>query len=386
MRIIRPMPDSALPPSDPAFERAKSLFLDGLARFEAGAYDEAERCYVESLRAWPGRTSTLVNLAATQRALGRPSNALITAQQVLQQEPDSVDAWLHRTMALLALQRHDEALPALERLLQLSPAQPDLWCSRGDLLRERGRLDEAAHAYRQARLHGAEPELIDYFLAALQPHGQVTRALPQGTPRSYVQSLFDGYAGDFDHHLVEVLRYRAPQALIQPLQGRRFQQALDLGCGTGLCGPLMRPLAQKLVGVDLSSGMLDKARELKVYDELAQVDIVEHLRAAQTPYDLVVAADVFIYVGELTPVFAEVRRLMPAGGVFCFSAELPEEGAVAQGVQLLPSLRYTHAEPYLREIASACGFDVMRMARAPVREDQRQPVDGLFVHLVRRAT
>ena len=43
---------------------------------------------------------------------------------------------------------------------------------------------------------------------------------------------------------------------------------LDAGCGTGLCGALVAPFARRLLGVDLSEGMLAHAMEKSVYHEL----------------------------------------------------------------------------------------------------------------------
>ena len=209
---------------------------------------------------------------------------------------------------------------------------------------------------------------------------------PATAPAAYVTGLFDNYADEFDSHLVGALRYQAHRQLVDQLVATcggdaRFESALDLGCGTGLCGPLVRPVVARLTGVDLSSRMLDKARELAVYDRLAHADIVEFLAGSEERFDLVLAADVFIYVGDLEPVFARLERAM-AEGVFCFSVEsLDGDGA---GLRLLPSLRYAHSEAYLERLASQHGFQVVAMKHAPVREEQGQVIEGLYVILHRR--
>ena len=107
--------------------------------------------------------------------------------------------------------------------------------------------------------------------------------MPASVPKRYVQSLFDDYADTFDEHLVNALRYEAHRFLVDNLRGvglERFHAALDLGCGTGLCGPLVKRAVQRLDGVDLSPLMLDKARALGVYELLVQGDLVQHLRGA----------------------------------------------------------------------------------------------------------
>ena len=366
--------------SDPSFEQAKALFLSGLARYEAGQYAQAEQQFLSSLALLPQRVSTLVNLAAVRLKLGRPQEALQVADHVLALEPANGDALLHRANALLQLNQQAQALQSFEQLLEVDPTLAPVWSTRGDILRELGRLPEAAHAYRQAISHGGDAELCGYYLAALG-----TQPSPTVAPRAYVEGLFDDYAAQFEQHVVQALHYRAHEVLAQPLAAlhrARFNSALDLGCGTGLCGPLVKPLAQRLVGVDLSSQMLARAQALGVYDELVHADIAEHLQATPERHDLVLAADVFIYIGELSSIFAAVSRRMDAGGVFCFSTEVASPGA--EGFELLPSLRYAHSQTYLRALADAHGFEVARLVQEPIREDQRKAVDGVFVHLVKR--
>jgi predicted TPR repeat methyltransferase len=140
-------------------------------------------------------------------------------------------------------------------------------------------------------------------------------------------------------------------------------------------------LTERLAGVDLSQRMLDKARELGVYDELEHADIVDAVRNTERQHDLVLAADVFIYVGDLAPIFAAVHRVLIVGGVFCFSAEIA--GRASPGFELLPSLRYAHSEHYLREQAARHGFEVLALRRQAMREEQRKTIDGLCVYLTR---
>jgi predicted TPR repeat methyltransferase len=402
-------------PAQDAFEQAKQLFLDGLQAFQAQRFHIAEQRFQASLALLPGRISTLVNLAATQVKLARPQDALATAEQVLAAEPGNADAWFHKASALGQLARHREALAGYEKVLALGTlpaaepwlrhgqtlqaldqperalasydkalaADPKLaqaWSNRGGILREMKRNEEAAEAFRQALAHGADPELHHYYLASVS--GQAT---PPTAPAHYVETLFDDYADDFDAHLVDVLGYRAHRTLAEYLAalGRGpFRAALDLGCGTGLCAPLLKPMTQRLAGIDLSGLMLDKARSLNLYDELVHADIVEHLRRTDQRYDLVTAADVFIYVGDLEPVFAALDHALEAKGLLCFSAECAADEA--GDFVLLPSLRYAHSERYLRALAARHGYELLQLVRAPIREDQRETVPGLYVYLARR--
>jgi predicted TPR repeat methyltransferase len=365
--------------ADIRFESARQLFLDGLAAFEAGRYAAAEHAFLASLERLPQRVSTLVNLAAVRLKLGHAEGALDAADLVVAIEPGNPEALFHRATALDRLGRHAEALPAYDRVLAVAPTLAPAWSQRGGVLRELGRLDEAARSFERAVEHGADTALHAYYLGAVGAGRS-----PATAPRPYVQALFDGYAEQFDAHLVDVLGYRAPQTLVTHLTalGRGpYRSALDLGCGTGLCGPLVKPLATRLVGIDLSAPMLDKARALGVYDGLVCADIVEHLATTTEPHDLVLAADVFIYVGDLGPVFAALERVVAPGGVFCFSAERARDGVT--DFELCPSLRYAHAEPYLRRLAAEHGFEVAALHAAPIRADQHETIAGFYVFCVR---
>ncbi len=367
--------------ADEAFERAKAEFLAGLACQQAQDYTQAERHYLASLAHLPDRPSTLVNLAATQLQLGRPAQALASADAALAGEPDSPEALLHRGSALAQLGRPAEALTTFERLALQVPDHPLAWSHRGSLLRELGRTDEARAAFQQALRCGGDPELHRYYLA-----GVGSQDPPPAPPRAYVERLFDGYAGDFDEHLVGKLGYCAHTGLADRLCAclgqERAQSALDLGCGTGLCGPLLRPLTQRLTGLDLSARMLTRSRERGVYDDLVQADAVEFLAAAPAGFDLVVAADVLIYIGDPEPLFAALQHAMRRG-LFALTVEVCDDTPAGPGWQLLPSLRYAHVPAQLLTLARQKGFEPVTVEYGPVRHDQGQPVDGLYVVLQR---
>jgi predicted TPR repeat methyltransferase len=362
-----------------SFEQARDFFLQGNQHYQAGRFEQAERDFEASLALLPGRPSTLTNLGAARLKLGRANDALQVLDEALQQEPDNVEALGLRATALAELGLRREALAAFDRVLALDPKIAQAWSLRGSVLNELGRAEEAAHSYQQAIELGADAQLHRYYLAAL-----ARDAAPPTAPRQYVEALFDSYADGFDSQLVSGLNYQAPQRLAQGLAAlqRRFDAALDLGCGTGLCAPLVKPYCARVDGVDLSAGMLEKARSLGVYTQLAHADIHDFLDAADARYDLVIAADVFIYVGALESVFEQVARLMPAGGVFCFSLE---EASEAERLVLRASRRYAHSEAYIRDLAARHGFAVRSLARAPVREEQRTPVPGLYFWLARSA-
>jgi predicted TPR repeat methyltransferase len=362
--------------SAPDFEAAKAAFLQGLQHQQAGRWGVAEEAYRASLQHLPGRPSTLTNLAAVLNATGRPAEALPLLAQALVAEPGNADAWFQQAEAQAALSALPDALASIERVLALQPEAGPAWSRRGGLLKDLGRPQEAVAALQRALTLGADVEINRYLLASLE--GRDAPPLP---PAGYVQALFDSYATGFDEQLVDKLQYRAPEQLVQGLPRATFASALDLGCGTGLVGRLLRPRVQALHGVDLSGGMLERARALGVYDTLEQADIVQHLRHTALRHELVVAADVFIYLGDLSAAFAGVRRVLDDDGVFAFSVELADD---AVAFELRPSSRYAQSERYLRELATAHGFEWLALRRGPLRLEQREPIEGLYAWLTPR--
>jgi predicted TPR repeat methyltransferase len=211
---------------------------------------------------------------------------------------------------------------------------------------------------------------------------------PARSPPAYVRGLFDPYAEDFDTHLLGELHYRGHEAVVQAAtragHGRRWQHVLDLGCGTGLCGRALRSSAARIDGVDLSPTMVDAARRSGAYAELTQGDVADHLHRTPLRHDLVLSADVFIYIGDLDAVFAGVRRVLLPQGLFVFSVETLADDAAAgtpPGYVLRPSLRYAHRQDDLRRLAAAHGMAVVDWQPFVVREEQRQPVGGAVVTL-----
>jgi predicted TPR repeat methyltransferase len=305
--------------------------------------------------------------------LRRPVEAGPCFERVVQLAPARAEAWFHLAQTWQLVNQPERAVQAYDGCLALRPQHAASWSQRGTALRDLGRHDEAAASFERALALGDDSGLNAWYLAALRGG-----SAPASAPRGYVQQLFDDYADEFDHHLVDQLGYCAPEVLQRLLVGlgrEPFEHGLDLGCGTGLCGPLLRPLAQRLTGVDLSQPMLDAARRRGSYDALLQADLVDHLAGTDDRHDLVVAADVFIYVGDLTPVFSGVRRVLQPGGVFAFSVE-PAPAGPAWVLQ--PSLRYAHGDAALRALAAANGLQVQRVERGALRVDEVYTVQGEY--------
>ncbi|WP_395448192.1 methyltransferase domain-containing protein [Aminobacter sp. UC22_36] len=275
---------------------------------------------------------------------------------------------------------HAAAAELMLGALEIAPKWAMGWFRLGEMQQAAGQMEAAAEAWRMS----LKLEPTDRPGAALKL--QLIGAVPAADcpPSAFVEMLFDQYAEKFDHALVETLHYRVPELLTAAIAAtgrRQFGHAVDLGCGTGLMGVKLRPVAQRLDGYDISAEMLRKARDKGVYDRLDKADLQELEFAGETA-DLVTAADVFMYLGALDKVFASVMKMLAPGGLFAFSVErLAGEGVF----ELQESRRYAHSEAYVHGLIMAAGLRLVLLEHAVIRQDRREPVEGLIVVTERAA-
>lgn len=270
------------------------------------------------------------------------------------------------------------AIEILQQALDLAPGWHAGWFRLGEYLKGAGALDEAAEAW--SRAIAADPD--DPLGAGI--NRDLIRPVPisESMPSKFVELLFDQYAPRFETSLVEKLDYRGPQLLLEAMQGAglvRATRALDLGCGTGLMGALLRPHVDWLGGYDISQGMLSEAEAKADYDLLDKQDIAALALETDT-YDLIVAADVFIYLGALERVIGWcVDALMP-GGLLAFTVELGDAP-----VRLHETRRFSHSHAYVEGLLADAGFTTTQLAPAVLRKDRGQDVASLIVTARRAA-
>ncbi|MBB4567392.1 methyltransferase domain-containing protein [Rhizobium leucaenae] len=276
------------------------------------------------------------------------------------------------------------AAELMEQALELTPNWAAGWFTLATYREKAGNTEGAIEALNKVLALDAS----DVFGARLKLSVLGAADLPDRPPSRYVERLFDDYADRFETSLIEKLGYSVPQklaALIADTGGipRDFRLAVDLGCGTGLFGPEIRARVDRLEGFDLSKSMLAKAAEKHVYDHLGQADLslepelsgVFDARLEAYRADLITAADVLMYLGNLHGVMAIVRKLTVDGAVFAFSVEDAQRPA---GYVLRDSLRFAHSEAYVKEILAEQGFVVQNLARSVIRMDGGKPVHGIL--------
>lgn len=381
--------------ADPAHPDTWCLLAAALG--EGQRFDEALSAYAEALRHEPGHAPARFHQAALLASLQRHQDALAALQPLLaRRDAEAEAATAHRLagQALQALGRADEAERAYREALQLDPRLPRVQALLGHLLAQRGARDEAAALHRAAIEAGIDTALNDYLLAGLgaAPGTAAAGPAPPRSPDDYVRALFDPYAEDFEQHLVDTLRYRGHVLVVErALRAldehgpQRPAEVLDLGCGTGLCGRLLAPRCERITGIDLSPTMVAAARRSGAYHQVIEAELLAWLAANTAHHDLVVAADVFIYIGELAGLLADLARSQRPGGLLVATLETgeapPPAGAPAWWLQ--PSLRYAHAPAPLAQLAEQLGYEVLDLQPAVIREDQRRPIPGAVLCLRR---
>jgi len=378
----------------------------GFQAHQAGRLGEAERLYRKALTADHRLADAhhLLGLVLHQR--GRSADGLVSVDRALARAPLAAGYHLSRGSLLASLGAVGGAAAAFRRALSLRPhdglafrnlataalgmddATPAFaWSGRAVLLDPADATGWTARAH-AARRCGAAAETARAAAAALRldPGLEEARFLldsvagdPARPPPEYVRDLFDKYAGHFDRDLVDRLKYRTPDALANLVgrhlaPGTKSLSILDLGCGTGLAGMAFAPVARRLVGLDLSAEMLVRARARKLYADLLQEDLVAASFGER--FDLVVAADVLNYLGDLGPALAAIDRALAPSGAVVFSIETAQ--GEDQPFRLTGDLRYTHAPGPLRRAAAQLGWTEAAHETAVLRQQGDRPVDGLL--------
>jgi len=390
------MPSSpALPPTQPSTALPDSpdqgvvgeLHARALALYEAG--DVAAAALFDAvLAADPGHVAARYKRANLHKEAGELEAAQAGYAEVLRREPSHAEA-LNNLGAIHQMRDEFTAAEACYRqAIACNAALPAPALNLGRLLNDAGRRAEAARVFADAQARGLDAGVFGHLLAAAGGGGGVDRAGVAGdaarAPAAYVRETFDAFASGFEQRLLGELDYRVPAQLVELVRrcvdatgsGLPRLDVLDLGCGTGLVGEALGRLARSLVGIDLSSRMLDEARRKDCYSNLQQADIAGWLASAPDAHvDLVIAADVFIYIGDLDRVFADVGRTLRPGGLFAFSVEATGPGRW----QLLPSGRYAQSDAYIAELSERHGLAPVSQQPAAIRRG----VAGML-HLARK--
>ena len=378
---------------------------------QGGRLAEAEAGYRQVLRERPSHAYALYSLSLLQFHRGEVDDALRSAQAALEQGPGSGRMWNTLGSMFIAARRQRDARDAYRRATEVEPAMTEAWYNLGICLRNEGAYDVAIGCLRAA-LTRTPPfaaayealAMLLYELGRSQEAAQIATLwlardpsnakaqhvaasmsgsnVPVRASDDYVREHFDAAAAGFDNNLRQ-LDYRAPALIAAELKRtvgeRALAAVLDAGCGTGLCGPLIRAMAGRLTGVDLSSKMIDRARTRSVYDELHVAELSAFLRSNAEAFDAIVSADTLVYFGALDEPLRAARAALRPDGLLIFTLESLNGDAATEDHRLQFHGRYAHSETYVRRAVRDAGLALETVAHETPRHERLEPVNGFVV-------
>ncbi len=394
---------------NPDFHQAHRQLAEALLQLED--YPAAHKILLHCIESQPEHADNYYNLGLTYLKQQQPEEAVAAFEQAIALECEQTDiqhllgnAYLHEGdpakalsyfmrqlevspmmesyynigVILMHQDRNKEAIQYLEQAQSLAPDDTAIAINLGGIYLKLQQLDKATAHYQAAIEKDPDNDELKHIVAAIS-QGET----PDHAPAEYVEHLFDQYAPYYDKHLTEALQFSVPQQLMDavsetlesPLETLTPPwDILDIGCGTGLAAPFLKPLAKRLDGIDLSPQMIAVADSKALYDSLAVMDaltIAEHF----SQQDLVIASDVFTYIGNLTTVLEQCQRVLNPQGLLAFSVERSEQ----PDYQLQTTIRYAHNKAYLESSLKQAGFKPITCKETTLRTQQKQPVIGYLV-------
>jgi predicted TPR repeat methyltransferase len=393
------------------------LHFLGLLQYQRGRPEEAVRLISEAIRIAPDYVDAHNNLGNIFREQERLNDAETCYRRTIELNPQNAGAHNNLGTVLRAKGLVSEAEASYRKAIDIVPNFPNPFVNLGNLLSRQGRVAEAVAHYSQAIVlnpdHSDCKKMLGIALSCLgrveeaagvfrewaekEPDNPVAQHLltacsgedvPQRAADAYVRQVFDNFAEQFEERL-ESLEYQAPELVARAVAEIYPEPAgdldiLDAGCGTGLCGPQLRPHARRLEGVDLSPGMLKRAKSSGCYDALKEAELTDFIGSRKDAYDIIVSADTLCYFGDLRAVMAAAATAVRPGGFFIFTVERGGEGddTMPAGFRINPSGRYSHQESYINRIVAEAGMQIKTLAQEVLRQEMGAPVAGLVVTAV----
>lgn len=377
-----------------------ALYLLGLVCFHRGDTQAAIAHLRVSLQRAPRQARAWKDLGGMLMASGQLEQARDAYRQAVQHAPGG-ENWYNLGVCVSKLGQTTEAIAHLRQAVTAEPGFTKSYEPLALLLYRSGDLKAAAQVYRQWLIQEPQHPTARYMAQAADAAGRAAdtaqQRTPAGTPErtparrpartpdrtpdrapdDYIRAHFDEAAASFDANL-EQLGYRAPALLaatLARLSSGPVAALLDAGCGTGLCGPLVRAQCQSLTGVDLSGAMLAHAASRGCYDELVEAELTAFMTGRPGSFNAILCADTLVYFGSLTQPLAAAHTALQAGGLLLFTVE---ESSSRQP-RLEIHGRYTHSEAYVRDALQRARFTVSGISRETLRKEREQPVAGLVV-------
>ena len=342
-----------------------------------GRLEAAIDAYRRAIAIDPSHANAYSNLGVLLSATGKPSEAEAAYRTAIQLNPDHIDAYTNLGILLNGLKRTEEAAACFSKVITLRPKHREARKLLALAHCTLGEIGQAVNIYEEWLKDEPEDPIALHMLAAC-----TGRDVPARASKGFVERTFDSFASSFEVKL-ERLSYRAPAlvaAMLEDsgLEPSKLLDVLDAGCGTGLCGALVAPYARRLVGVDLSEGMLVHAKEKNIYHALMKAELTDYLHDNSEAFDLIVSADTLVYFGDLRSVLGAAARALRPNGLFVFTLEHMVGGEADVDYHLELHGRYSHARAYVERLLAAVRL-LPEIARAELRMESGAPVAGLVI-------
>ncbi len=340
-------------------------------------WEEAEATFRTVIKRWPTEAEGHFRLVWIYWQQGRIDDAIRKFGKKPKNASERSDRLVWMAQLFSKHGQANETIKALRMAIDIFPKNWSAFHALGIELNHEQRFDEAMEVWQRWAEGDPKNPIPRHHLAARAGGSALSRA-----EDAYITTTFDRYANNFDAQLA-LLNYRAPEIVAEALKGAVGGAAgldiLDAGCGTGLCGPLLRPIARRLTGVDLSKGMLEKARERGGYDGLDAAELTGYLNAKGNEFDAIVSADTLCYFGELRDALRGASRALRAGGHLVFTVEELVDESAADQFRIEINGRFTHSRGYIGQAMKDAGFPDFSISSANLRMEYGKPVKGLVV-------
>ena len=370
--------------------------------------DKAMSVFEKAANLRPPNLPACYNLARLKQRDNDHKSALTIYKTILEEQPDYGEVWNNLGVAYRETGNQDESISCFLRAVKFAPGMAEAWNNLGVAQDEFNMFKDSSKSYRKAieidpdytSAHfnlGSSLQKLKQFKEAEEHYKKVleikpddeaakfmlqslgtTSATPEAAPVEHVRRIFDQCAGTFEKILVKDLEYKTPELLFNLVRPHLTEQinVLDLGCGTGLGAQLYRPFAKRLTGVDVSSKMLERAAEKRIYDNLEVFDILQDWTFPRK-FDLIYCSDVFVYFGNLDRIIRSISLHLVCGGIVAFSVERLEENNI--DYRLYPSGRYSHSQKYIKNCLGQHGLQLIEGAKSDIRKQSGNQAQGLLI-------
>jgi predicted TPR repeat methyltransferase len=421
--------------ASPENDRALNDF--GNVLLEMRRVEEASTCFRKAIEANPNLDQASYNLANVTSDLGQADEAMKLYRKSIEINPDFFEAYFNLGLELEKLKDFDNAVDCYMRVNQINPNYAKAHYQLARIFQRLGKFDLAISEYQKTvELDPYYGEAQYYFADFIRSQGDIEKAVelssrafsmgeetqmleggvllessytdspsldkeksnliaikdeflfsalkgetPEIAPSDYVRFFFDEFSKRFERHLVDNLEYKVPGLMRDVFDsvistGCKFKNAVDLGCGTGLSGNAFISIVDRITGVDLSPKMIEQSKEKNIYDTLYEGGILEFLSESTDRFDLFIAADVLVYLGDPFPLFEKIKNISSKEAIFVLSIESCDES----GYQIRQTGRYSHNCMFVEDMANRFGFELLTKKQAGLRKENEKWVDGeIFV-------